>query len=187
MTRREILLASGALLASNHALAQSQTALRGLWRDDIGHLGIGAFPEFGPGLYAFDYSGSRIGPLRGVGAQTWEMSGALDGNAPAVATLSVDGGALRLGARRLAPVAIVRKAFTVQAAGNRIVAEIARVAAARPRGAVVQAGVSRLRMVGPGRRYHTFPGGWVLAVTRRHVHGGRGNRPRSRCLRRCRA
>jgi len=145
MNRRDVLIGSAALLASTPAQAKAQsqaqaqvgTPPRGLWRDDVGEVGIGAFPEFGVGMFAFDYAGERVGPLHSAGARTWEMSGALDGNAPALETLSLDGETLRLGARRLAPVAIDRQAFTVRTAGTTMAAEVARVAGARSRGAVL--------------------------------------------------
>jgi pimeloyl-ACP methyl ester carboxylesterase len=136
MTRRNILLGAAALLAPNLAAAGPQALVRGLWRDDQGCFAVGAFPEFGQGVFAFDYADLRFGPLLAA-AQGWDVSGALNGKAPAAETVGLEGDALRIRARRLAAVPVDRAPFEVRSGEYTLAAEIARPAGRRVRGTVL--------------------------------------------------
>ena len=138
MIRRELLLGSGAWLVVSQANAlEAPTKVRGLWRDDSGYVAIGAFPEFGQAPFVFDYASLLVGPLAHVGGPTWDVSGALNSRAPSAASLTLDQGVLRMGARTLAPVALVRTSFAVPSLRKMIHAEVAKVSARPCRGTVL--------------------------------------------------
>jgi len=136
VTRRDLFWGAIALLTPSLADAVTAEVGRRLWRDDLGHFAIGAFPEFGEGLFGFDYRSLRAGPLRPAASGGLDLAATLGGGPP-VETLVFHGGALSLGPRHLSPVEIERRQFAARAAGAVISAETARVRGQRPRGAVL--------------------------------------------------
>lgn len=128
MNRRSVLAGAAALLAAKASAATAPNIARGLWRDANGAFGVGAFPEFGAGLFGFDYEGSIVGPLTAGGV----LCGALDGSGPPLESLQVHEGRLAVGQRRLERVAISRQSFTATSGSLAISAELA-VAPALPR------------------------------------------------------
>ena len=137
MNRRHALAGAAALLATRVSAASAAVPARGLWRDVQGAFGVGAFPEFGPGLFAFDYGASIVGPLTASSAEGVTLAGALDGSGPPLEALRMDGERLVVGARRLEPVAISRHAFTAMSGSLAISAELALAPALPRRGTVL--------------------------------------------------
>lgn len=134
--RRDVLTGAAGLSASA-TLYPSVTPLRGLWRDEAGALAIGRFPEFGPGDFAFDYVGLRIGPLAVEGTRRWRMASTLDGSGAPTMEIDAEGTKLRVGDRRLAPVLIQRFPFEAVSGAGSLSAELATPAGTRPRGVIV--------------------------------------------------
>jgi pimeloyl-ACP methyl ester carboxylesterase len=137
MNRRHALLGSAALFGAGKARAQAPDLARGLWRDERGCFGVGAFPEFGAGLFGFDYDSLAVGPLRPAAARRWLMAGSLDGAAPPEEVIGLEDGRLVVGQRRLSPLIVERRGFKVQTNGVSLSAEIASVRGAPIRGAVL--------------------------------------------------
>ena len=133
MRRRDVVLGSIAMTGAAAPRADAASLGRSLWRDDEGCFGIGAFPEFGSGLFAFDYAGARVGPIRPSATRGWEVSGALDGRAPPVEAVELDGRSLRVGSRRLSPVPVERTPFLAHTKGASLSGEIAVARGVRPR------------------------------------------------------
>lgn len=106
-----MLLAAAGGLAGCAGSASTQTPGRGLWRDSAGGFAIGAFPEYGAGLFAFDYAALRMGPVSAGEHGRWRMSSTLDGAGAPLAEVVAEGRALRVGDRQLAPVRVERTPF----------------------------------------------------------------------------
>ncbi|MGH6951833.1 MAG: CocE/NonD family hydrolase [Vitreimonas sp.] len=136
MRRRDMLLAAAGGLAGCASSTETRTMSRGLWRDDAGGFAIGAFPEYGPGLFAFDYAALRVGPLSAGEDWRWRMSSTLDGAGAPLVEVIADGPALRIGGRRLAPVHIQRTPFSARSEAV-LSAEIAVPAGRRARATVL--------------------------------------------------
>jgi len=137
MIRREFLGASlGSLFCARAAFGESLPT-RGLWRDEVGPFAIGRFPEFGPGLFAFDYALPRSGPIRPAASGGWEVRGSLDGKAPVVHAAKLANSHLLVDDRSLRPVPITRVNFTVQSRSVRLSCELADCAGRRSRGTVL--------------------------------------------------
>jgi len=139
MRRREVLWIAAAGVATLATRATSQERQepqpgRGLWRDRLGAFAIGRFPEFGPGLFAFDYADQRVGPLavdeRNGG---WTMASTLNGQGPPLRSIGSRLGRLLTQERVLEPVPIRRAAFEVQAGEITIAGEIASIEGIEPR------------------------------------------------------
>jgi alpha-beta hydrolase superfamily lysophospholipase len=137
MMRREFLGASlGYLCCVRDGLA-SPTLGRGLWCDESGAFAIGRCPEFGTGLFGFDYSIPRCGLVQPVAGGSWNMSGSLDGKATPVQAIHVRHGTLVIGGRQLRPVPLDRTRFDVTSESVRLSGEIAARADQAPRGTVM--------------------------------------------------
>lgn len=137
MRRREFVLASLASLSGVHDGVAAPSLRRGLWRDEAGMFAIGRFPEFGPGLFGFDYAIPRCGLLRSAVGESWSMSGSLDGTAPPAQAIQFRNGRIALGARNLAPVPMERTEFTVTSESIRLSGEIAARSDETPTGTVL--------------------------------------------------
>jgi pimeloyl-ACP methyl ester carboxylesterase len=136
MIRRQFLTAALGCLCGVDGLG-SPTIPRGLWRDAAGAFAIGRFPEFGAGLFGFDYAFPRCGPIRPSAGGSWSMRGSLDGKAPAVQTGHCRDGALIVGERQLTPVPLARTPFSVLSEGVRLSGEIAARSDETPRGTLL--------------------------------------------------
>lgn len=134
MNRRDVLIGATAAALATGARAAAPTAavvpMRGLWRREADACAVGRFPEFGQDHFVFDYGLSRVTPF-----------GATAGNAAAQqkppADVRRDGADLLVGGRRLSPVRIDRRPFSVAAENAVLSAEIARPLGARPIGSIV--------------------------------------------------
>jgi pimeloyl-ACP methyl ester carboxylesterase len=132
-----MLLAATGCLAGCASPSSTQAPARGLWRDEAGGFAIGAFPEFDAGLFAFDYAALRMGPLNAGADGRLRMSSTLDGSGAPLTDVLVEGRALRVGERRLAPVRIERTPFTARSGETTLSAELAVPAGVRRRGTVL--------------------------------------------------
>jgi pimeloyl-ACP methyl ester carboxylesterase len=110
---------------------------RGLWRDDDGAFAIGRFSEFGDSDFGFDYAALRVGALVDRTEGSASISSALNGAGPAIASLIAENAFLRVGTRRLQPVAIDRRAFEAHAPGAKLSAELATPIGSKPRGTML--------------------------------------------------
>jgi pimeloyl-ACP methyl ester carboxylesterase len=137
MMRREFLAASLGCLCCVQDGAAAPALRRGLWRDESGMFAIGRFPEFGAGLFGFDYAIPRSGLMQSAAGGGWQMSGSLDGKAPAVQAVRYRDGTLVVGERKLGPVPVERTEFSVVSESVRLSGEIACRADETPRGNVV--------------------------------------------------
>jgi alpha-beta hydrolase superfamily lysophospholipase len=108
-----------------------------LWRDEAGLFAIGRFPEFGAGLFGFDYSTPRCGLLQPSATGSWHLSGSLDGKAPPVQAVQIRDGSLVVGERKLSPLPLERVPFVVDSGSVRLSGEIATRTDEKPRGTVL--------------------------------------------------
>ncbi len=136
-------------------------------------IAIGAFPEFGAGMYLFDYPRNRAGRLTGPPSQTRLLS-TFDQSGTAAATLSLDRGGFEFAGRRYRPVQIARRAFTAANGGIRLAAETATRADRKPRGTMLMVYGS-----GPGVKegldlwsFYFLSKGWSVVTYDKRGSGG---------------
>ena len=155
MNRRSVIAGSLTALTFSDGTARAASPFRGLWQDRTGAFGVGAFPEFGQGLFAFDYVQNRIGPISLSTDGDWTIAAALNGAAGTIGSLRPQGPDLIMGDRRLAPVNIRRQPFRVASAGLSISAELA-----SPHAALARASVLLVYGSGPATKAAFDP--WAL-------------------------
>ena len=137
MMRRYFLTGAVTSLASSINSRNAPTLPRGLWRDELGNFAIGEFPEFGKGLFAFDYTALQVGPLSHLRDESWAMAGTLDGSGASVRLIHAARTALRIGNRYVRPVPIQRTSFDTKSEAIALSCEIAAPAEKRARGTIM--------------------------------------------------
>ena len=136
MTRRSMLTGAAASLTASITSHGASTLGRGLWRDEFGSFAIGELPEFGKGLFAFDYSAFQVGALSQGKDSSWAMAGTLDGSGVPISSIHASRTELRIGLRKLRPVPVQRTSFDVTAKSITLSCELAAPAGKRPRGTI---------------------------------------------------